>query len=77
VLSGGPAPGGHNVIFGLYKALLEMNPRSQLIGYRKGFIGLMDDDYKEITPQFMMLYRNMGGFDMLRKTLLISRFWKS
>lgn len=67
MLSGGPAPGGHNVIYGLYQALLELNPLSTLIGFRKGFIGLMADDYKEITPDYMQLYRNMGGFDMLSK----------
>ena len=65
VLSGGQAPGGHNVIAGLFDALREINSESQLIGFLKGPGGILEDTAIEITPSFVDEYRNTGGFDMI------------
>jgi pyrophosphate--fructose-6-phosphate 1-phosphotransferase len=65
VLSGGQAPGGHNVIAGLFDALRASNPESELLGFIKGPGGILDDRAIEITPAFLDEYRNTGGFDMI------------
>ncbi|TFH05602.1 MAG: diphosphate--fructose-6-phosphate 1-phosphotransferase [Spirochaetales bacterium] len=65
VLSGGQAPGGHNVIAGIFDALTALNPDSKLFGFLKGPGGILDDKMIEITPQFLDEYRNTGGFDMI------------
>lgn len=65
ILSGGQAPGGHNVIAGLFDALKKANPKSILWGFRGGPSGLIDDDKIEITPKYMDSYRNTGGFDII------------
>jgi diphosphate-dependent phosphofructokinase len=65
VLSGGPAPGGHNVILGLFDGLKNLNPQNTLLGFKKGPGGIVDNDYLEITPQLAENYRNTGGFDMI------------
>ncbi len=65
VLSGGQAPGGHNVIAGLYDALKKTNPESQLFGFKKGPIGVIKGDYRELTSDYIDKYRNTGGFDMI------------
>ena len=65
VLSGGQAPGGHNVICGLFDALKLMNPDSKLIGFNSGPGGILADKYIEISKEFIDEYRNTGGFDML------------
>lgn len=65
VLSGGQAPGGHNVIAGLYDALKKANPDSQLFGFLKGPIGVINGNYRELTADFIDNYRNTGGFDMI------------
>lgn len=65
VLSGGPASGGHNVICGLYDALMEMNPESQLIGFLRGPKGLIENNFKIVTGELIDQYRNTGGFDMI------------
>lgn len=65
LLSGGPAPGGHNVIAGLFDALLQIHPESQLIGFLEGFQGFLEDRYLVITSKRLAYYRNMGGFDLL------------
>ena len=65
ILSGGQAPGGHNVIAGLYDGLKSLNPDSKLYGFKGGPGGLDDNDYVEIDDAFMNAYRNTGGFDMI------------
>jgi len=66
VLSGGQAPGGHNVIAGLFDALRSLNAESRLFGFLKGPGGILDDRAIEITPSFVDEYRNTGGFDMIQ-----------
>ncbi len=65
LLSGGPAPGGHNVIAGLYDCLKKGSPESRLIGFKGGPGGLVDDKYIAITGDIVDSYRNTGGFDMV------------
>ncbi|GHV79770.1 pyrophosphate--fructose 6-phosphate 1-phosphotransferase [Spirochaetia bacterium] len=65
ILSGGQAPGGHNVIAGLYDGLKKGNPDSKLIGLKGGPSGLIDNKSVEITAAMMDAYRNTGGFDMI------------
>lgn len=66
VLSGGQAAGGHNVIMGLFDMVKKLNPESVLYGFLAGPHGVFTGNYMEITPEYMNLYRNMGGFDMIR-----------
>ncbi|GHV04721.1 pyrophosphate--fructose 6-phosphate 1-phosphotransferase [Spirochaetia bacterium] len=65
ILSGGQAPGGHNVIAGLFDGLKKGNSESKLYGFLGGPSGLIDNKTVEITPAFMDEYRNTGGFDMI------------
>ena len=65
ILSGGQAPGGHNVICGLFDALKKLNPANRLYGFLMGPGGLVDHNYTEITADFIEDYRNTGGFDMI------------
>ena len=65
ILSGGQAPGGHNVISGLFDALKKLNPENRLYGFLMGPSGLVEHNYKEITAEFLQQYRNTGGFDMI------------
>ena len=65
ILSGGQAPGGHNVIAGLFDGLKKGNPESKLFGFLGGPSGILEDDAIEITPQFINEYRNTGGFDII------------
>lgn len=65
ILSGGQAPGGHNVICGLYDALKAINPENELYGFKKGPIGLIKDDYLVFTDDYIDQYRNTGGFDII------------
>ncbi|GFE54906.1 6-phosphofructokinase [Babesia ovis] len=64
VLSGGPAPGGHNVIAGVFDYLYLRNTQSQLIGFHGGLDGLMGRRHEIVTPDVMDNFRNMGGFNM-------------
>ena len=66
VLSGGQAPGGHNVIAGLYDALIAGNANSKLFGFLKGPGGVIQGKYIELTADIIEPYRNTGGFDMIR-----------
>ena len=66
VLSGGQAPGGHNVISGLYDMVKDINPESTMYGFLKGPHGIFTGNFVEISDDFMNEYRNMGGFDMIR-----------
>ncbi len=65
ILSGGQAPGGHNVITGLFDTIKKMNPDNKLYGFILGPGGLVDHKYMEITADFIDDYRNTGGFDMI------------
>jgi len=65
LLSGGPAPGGHNVIAGLFDCLAKISPESSLVGFKGGPGGLVDDKFLPITAELVDSYRNTGGFDMV------------
>ena len=65
ILSGGQAPGGHNVISGLFDGVKSLNPANKLYGFILGPGGLVDHKYMEITPELMDEYRNTGGFDII------------
>lgn len=65
ILSGGQAPGGHNVITGLFDTIKKMNPDNKLYGFILGPGGLVNHKYMEITADFIDDYRNTGGFDMI------------
>ena len=65
ILSGGQAPGGHNVISGLYDALKATNKDNVLLGFKGGPDGLLKNDYVEFDDAFIDAYRNTGGFDII------------
>ncbi|KAI4839390.1 ATP-dependent 6-phosphofructokinase [Plasmodium brasilianum] len=65
ILSGGPAPGGHNVISGIYDYAKRYNEQSQVIGFLGGIDGLYSKNYVTITDPMMDRFRNLGGFNML------------
>ena len=65
ILSGGQAPGGHNVITGLFDAVKKLNPANRLYGFILGPGGLVDHNYMELTKEIVDEYRNTGGFDMI------------
>ena len=65
ILSGGQAPGGHNVISGLFDGIKALNKESRLFGFILGPGGLVDHNYKELTADIIDEYRNTGGFDII------------
>ena len=65
ILSGGQAPGGHNVISGLYDGVKSINPANKLYGFLMGPGGLVDHKYIEFTDSLIDAYRNTGGFDII------------
>ena len=65
ILSGGQAPGGHNVVCGLYDALKATNPENVLIGFKGGPSGLLDNDFIVFEDDYINQYRNTGGFDII------------
>ena len=65
ILSGGQAPGGHNVIAGLYDALKQSNSQGKLYGFLGGPSGIIEGKYVEFTDSFIDEYRNTGGFDII------------
>ncbi len=65
ILSGGQAPGGHNVISGLFDGLKSLNPENKLYGFLGGPSGLVDHKYIELTKEVVAEYRNTGGFDII------------
>ncbi|MFA7659024.1 MAG: diphosphate--fructose-6-phosphate 1-phosphotransferase [Candidatus Gastranaerophilaceae bacterium] len=65
ILSGGQAPGGHNVIAGLFDALKQANPENKLYGFLGGPAGIIDGKYIEFAGDFIDEYRNTGGFDII------------
>jgi len=66
VLSGGQAPGGHNVLAGILDGLKKANPKNKLIGFLGGPSGILENKTLEITPTLVNAYRNTGGFDMIQ-----------
>lgn len=65
ILSGGQAPGGHNVICGLFDGLKKLNPKNKLYGFLGGPSGLVEHKYKELTEDIIDEHRNTGGFDII------------
>jgi len=65
ILSGGQAPGGHNVISGIFDGIKSLNPNSRLYGFILGPGGLVDHKYMELTADIIDEYRNTGGFDII------------
>ena len=65
ILSGGQAPGGHNVICGLYDALKATNKENVLYGFKGGPSGLLEDSYVIFDDEYIDQYRNTGGFDII------------
>jgi pyrophosphate--fructose-6-phosphate 1-phosphotransferase len=66
VFSGGPAPGGHNVIAGLFDAMKKVNPESRLFGFIMGPDGILESDVVELNRQIIDAHRNLGGFSMIK-----------
>jgi len=66
VFSGGPAPGGHNVIAGLYDAAKQANPKTKIYGFLLGPDGIVENEAIEITGSLVDKYRNLGGFTMIK-----------
>jgi pyrophosphate--fructose-6-phosphate 1-phosphotransferase len=66
VFSGGPAPGGHNVIAGLYDAAKKVNPTSKVFGFLVGPDGIVENEVVELTDEMVDNYRNLGGFTMIK-----------
>jgi len=66
VFSGGPAPGGHNVIAGLFDAAKKANPETRIFGFILGPDGVIEGEYVEITADMVDSYRNLGGFSMIK-----------
>ncbi|MDH4206733.1 MAG: 6-phosphofructokinase [Desulfobacteraceae bacterium] len=66
VFSGGPAPGGHNVIAGLYDAAKKANPKTKIYGFLLGPDGIVENEAIEITGSLVDAYRNLGGFTMIK-----------
>ncbi len=65
ILSGGQAPGGHNVISGIFDGIKKLNSASKLYGFLGGPGGLVDHKYIEITADYLDAFRNTGGFDII------------
>ena len=66
VFSGGPAPGGHNVIAGIFDAAKKANPDNRLFGFLMGPEGIIENDIVEINAELVNQYRNLGGFTMIK-----------
>ncbi len=66
VFSGGPSPGGHNVIAGLFDAAKKVNPETRIYGFLMGPDGIIQGDYMELTQELVDRYRNVGGFSMIK-----------
>ena len=65
ILSGGQAPGGHNVVCGLYDALKATNKENEVYGFKGGPSGLIEDNYIVLTDEYVDQFRNTGGFDII------------
>lgn len=73
ILSGGQAPGGHNVIAGIFDGIKSLNTESRLFGFILGPAGLIEHNYMELTGDIIDEYRNTGGFDMIGSWLYQTR----
>ena len=73
MLSGGQAAGGHNVIMGVFDMIKKIHPESKLYGFLMGPHGVYSNKYIEINQEYMQLYRNMGGFDMICKYFYLNK----
>ena len=77
ILSGGQAPGGHNVVSGLFDGIKAINKDSRLFGFLMGPGGFVDHKYIELTAEYINDYRNTGGFDNPERTQhLRSRYYR-
>lgn len=65
ILSGGQAPGGHNVISGIFDALKAANRENTLYGFKGGPSGILEDSYRIIDEEYLAAFRNTGGFDII------------
>lgn len=65
VFSGGPAAGGHNVVFGIFESLKKIDPKSTLFGFLNGPKGILENKFIKITKKILEKYKNTGGFDLL------------
>ncbi len=65
ILSGGQAPGGHNVVSGIFDGLKKLNKENRLYGFLMGPAGFINHQYMELTPGYIAEYRNTGGFDII------------
>ncbi|RDB31581.1 diphosphate--fructose-6-phosphate 1-phosphotransferase [Candidatus Similichlamydia laticola] len=65
LFSGGPSPGGHNVVLGLSEAMTRLSTRNKLFGFQEGFWGLLHGDYVELSHEFLRNWTNSGGFHLL------------
>ncbi len=65
ILSGGQAPGGHNVISGIFDALKAANTENTLYGFKGGPSGILEDSYRIIDEDYLAAFRNTGGFDII------------
>lgn len=65
ILSGGQAPGGHNVISGLCDGIRSIHPKSKVFGFLGGPSGLIENQFIELTDKAVAPYRNTGGFDII------------
>ena len=65
ILSGGQAPGGHNVVSGIFDALKKLNKENRLYGFLMGPAGFINHQYMELTEGYIKDYRNTGGFDII------------
>lgn len=65
ILSGGQAPGGHNVVSGIFDGLKKLNKENRLYGFLMGPAGFIDHQYMELTAGYIAEYRNTGGFDII------------
>ena len=76
ILSGGQAPGGHNVVCGLYDALKATDKENVLYGFKNGPSGLLEDDYLIFDDEYIDQFRNTGGFDIIGsgRTMLLADF---
>jgi pyrophosphate--fructose-6-phosphate 1-phosphotransferase len=66
VFSGGPAPGGHNVIAGLFDAAKKANAKNRIFGFLVGPDGIIEGEYIELDDELVNRYRNLGGFTMIK-----------
>jgi pyrophosphate--fructose-6-phosphate 1-phosphotransferase len=69
IFCGRQAPGGHNVISGLFDHVTSLNPDSRVIGFVGGTLGFFEGNYVELTAELVSLYRNQGGYDLLGRTV--------